>query len=48
MYRLAKLAAGAKFSNSVVSYGQRPNNYESIKVDATQSHPMSGDQRDEL
>jgi hypothetical protein len=30
LYRLAKLAAGAKFSNSVVSYGQRPNNYESI------------------
>ena len=30
LYRLAKLAAGAKFSNSVVSYGQRPNDYESI------------------
>jgi len=25
-----KLAAGAKFSHSVVSYGERPNNYESI------------------
>lgn len=30
LYRLAKLAAGTKFSNSVLSYGQRPNDYESI------------------
>ena len=30
LYRLAKLAAGAKFSHSVVSYGDRPNDYESI------------------
>lgn len=29
-YWLVKLAAGAKFSHSVVSYGDRPNDYESI------------------